>query len=102
MNIKDKVCQITNQMLKFLFCEFDDVKIEISQDNGSYYISFIVSSIDEELRTKIMQILKQGNCHFSARFENLELLEEIKDFVNNIRMETTDEETKISLTVNNE
>ncbi len=102
MDIKEKVHYIVSHMLDFLFCEFDDVNIEIKSEPNRYLILFKVESIDEELRTKLLRLLKQGVTNYSYRFETLSKLEDVTNYIDDVRMETTDEETKILLVTNNE
>lgn len=100
MDYRLKIKEIVDNLLTYLFLDrYFDINIDIKEFDNRFEIVVTISSLDEDDRYEMLHILKHAaNLDEIDYHDNL--LYQIGLFIDDARMETTDEETKITLTKN--
>ena len=91
---KIEVKKIIDLMLDFLFAYSDDASVNIENEVNRILITFTVNALDERVRTNMLRTIKKLA---KLNYPNSSKLDEISNMVSDVRMETTDDETKIML-----
>ncbi len=89
--LREEAKKIVDLMLDYLFNYSSDVKVHISLEENRLLIEFVVEALDEGIRARIMRTIKGNGTTYSFSENILEIAKHVSD----IRMETTDDETKI-------
>ena len=95
-NDKREVKQVIDLMLDFLFYYSEDISIKIENEVNRILLYFTTDVLDEVVRTHMMRTIKGT----TLSYPHSETIDAIAKLISDVRMETTDDETKILLIKN--
>lgn len=100
MDYRLKIKEIIDNLLTYFFLDrYFDINIDVKEFDNRFEIIVSISSLDEDDRHEMLHILKHAANLDEIDYKD-NLLYQVGLFIDDARMETTDEETKITLTKN--
>ena len=98
MILKDELSEVLKNLIDFLyFNEHLELKLEVLEEQDQYNITIITPYLEDNYRSFLLAIFKGNTYNNKWLNKGGQYLENIKDKIIDIKLETTDEQTTIML-----